>query len=369
MTRTVFAPLVALALAASPPALGAQSTERSIERMAENIAAAAERLAARVERHATLMAARVERQIERKRRSDPDWRWDSDDRRRSRDRDDRDNDQQQVTRLDTTITFSSEGVIDLSNISGDIIITGWSRGEAQIRAVAERGLLEYDLSSSRITIETQRRSNSWNSSRRSEARYELSVPRGVRVIARSTSGDVTIRGTGGEVQASTTSGDVHVEDAARRVELSSVSGDVTGRQLSGDVEANSVSGGVELDAVQGIVHAGTTSGDIVLGAITSRDVEASTTSGEVAFTGDFAADGRYEFHSHSGNIDLTVPGTINARFSVETFSGELESDFPITLQPGDRLSRRPRRFEFTVGSGGARVVAETFSGNLDIRKR
>ena len=27
------------------------------------------------------------------------------------------------------------------------------------------------------------------------------------------------------------------------------------------------------------------------------------------------------------------------------------------------------RFEFTVGNGGARVIAETFSGDLEIRKR
>jgi DUF4097 and DUF4098 domain-containing protein YvlB len=126
---------------------------------------------------------------------------------------------------------------------------------------------------------------------------------------------------------------------------------------------------VELDAIEGDAHSESTSGDIVLTRLDSREVEASTTSGEVTFSGSLANDGRYEFHSHSGNIELTVPASASARFSVETFSGELDSAFPITLQPGDRTSRRPRRFEFTVGSGGARVIAETFSGDLEIRKR
>ncbi|HNV74571.1 MAG TPA: DUF4097 family beta strand repeat-containing protein [Gemmatimonadaceae bacterium] len=359
--------LLALALATALPAtLHAQSSERSIERMAENIAAAAERMAARVEKHATLMAERIEREIERKRKSDPNWNGDDDTRDRARRNDDV---PQGRSRVDTTVAFSADGTIDLSNISGEIVVTGWSRREAQIKASSERGRLELDVSSSRITLEEEGRGSMWGGSRRGDSRYEVSVPRGVRVIARSISGDVMVRGTGGEVEAGSTSGDVQVEDAVRRIELTSVSGDVTARQLKGTVEATSVSGSVELDAVDGDLHANTTSGDITLSGITSRDVETSTTSGDITFAGDMATDGRYEFHSHSGTIELSIPGSANARFSVETFSGELESDFPITLQPGDRSSRRPRRFEFSVGNGGARIIAETFSGDLEIRKR
>lgn len=363
MSRT---PLLALAIAVLPATIGAQSSERrnereverSIERMAEQIAAAAERIATRAGKQATLMAERLEREFDRKRKSDPDWRWEDDD-----------VDVQQLrTRIDTTVAFSPDGTIDLSNLSGDIIVTGWSRREVHIKATSERSNLDLDISSSRISLEIEGR-GSWGSRSRGETRYEVSVPRGARVIARSTSGDVTLRGTGGEVDAGSTSGDVLVEDAARRIELSSVSGDVTGRALKGTIEATSVSGSVEVENAEGEVHAGTTSGDVVLTNVTSRDVEASTTSGEITFSGDLAADGRYEFHSHSGTVQLTIPASVNARFSVETFSGELDSAFPITLQPGDRSSRRPRRFEFTVGNGGARVIAETFSGDLEIRKR
>jgi DUF4097 and DUF4098 domain-containing protein YvlB len=146
---------------------------------------------------------------------------------------------------------------------------------------------------------------------------------------------------------------VEVTDATRRVEVSSISGDVTARKLRGNVDATSVSGDVDLDDVEGDVRAETTSGDIVLAGVVSRDVEASTTSGEVTFAGDLSNDGRYEFHSHSGTIALTIPASTNARFSVETFSGELDSAFPITLQRAialappaplrvHRRTRRPR---------------------------
>ncbi|MBK6489109.1 MAG: DUF4097 family beta strand repeat protein [Gemmatimonadetes bacterium] len=373
MSRPFLAMVAAAALVTvpgSPTALGAQSAERgverSIERMAEELAAAAERMAARVEKQATLMATRLEREFARKRNSDPNWR--SNDGGSLFDREGAE--QQARTSIDTTVAFSSDGSIDLSNIAGEIVVTGWDRREAQIKATSERGRLMLDLASSRLTLEEERRgSSTWGSGRRGETRYEVSVPRGVRVVARSTSGSITVRGTGGAVEASSTSGDVEVTDATRRVEVSSISGDVTARKLRGNVDATSVSGDVDLDDVEGDVRAETTSGDIVLAGVVSRDVEASTTSGEVTFAGDLSNDGRYEFHSHSGTIALTIPASTNARFSVETFSGELDSAFPITLQPGDRSSRRPRRFEFTVGNGGARVIAETFSGDLEIRKR
>ncbi len=351
--------LTLCAVAISTPALlRAQSTDRQVERLAETIAATVERAAAQVEKHATAFANGFEREWNRQQRDDRDRR-----RRRSSDTIDR-------PTLDTTVAFSSDGTVDLTNVAGDIVVTGWDRKEVRIKARSERGDLEYSLSNSRITIEERAERGRWSRRDDSEdTRYELSVPRGVRVIAHSTSGDIKLRGTGGEVEANTLSGDVSVEDATRRVEVGTVSGEVSGTRLKGTIEANSVSGGVTLDDVEGDVRIESTSGDLSITNAKSREIDASTTSGEIVFAGSLAADGRYEFHSHSGNVELTVPSAINAHFSVETYSGELGSDFPITLQPGQRAGARGRRFEFNVGTGGARVIAETFSGNLDIRKK
>ena len=387
MTHSLFARVLtalAVALVAGPIALGAQSTERStqrsteratersIERLAENIVAAAERLAAHVERNAALLANRLEHEFNKKGsrwERDQERRQRQDDRDRVRDREDGIDWQDARSTLDTTITFSTNGTIELTNFSGEIIVTGWDRREARIKAVSERGRLEYELSSSRITMDVQSARSNRGDGYRGETRYELSVPRGVRVIAHSASGDVIVRGTGGDVEANSTSGDVTIDDASGRIEIGSVSGDVQAGRLKGNVEANSVSGTLEVSDVEGGVHVGTTSGDISLVGVRSRDIEASTTSGDIEFEGVVEGDGRYEFHSHSGNITLTIPAASNAKFAVETFNGEMDSAFPLTLQPTDRTNRRPRRFQFNVGSGGARIIAETFSGDLEIRKR
>jgi DUF4097 and DUF4098 domain-containing protein YvlB len=285
---------------------------------------------------------------------------------RGNDRDrDRDREWQEAqSRIDTTFAFNRAGVVDLSQVSGDVVVTAWERGEARIRAYAERGRVKSSLSSSRLTLEIESIRG-----RIGDSRIEVSIPVGVRVIARSTSGDITVRGTKGAVDARSTSGDVVVTDATDRIVLESVSGDIRASQLTGEVRGESVSGTIEARDVTGDVRAETTSGDISLTGVTSKGVYATTVSGEVEYDGNIDASGRYEFHLHSGDLRLEIPESSSAMFSVQTYSGSLDSEFPLTLQPGQRSTGRPRRFEFTLGGGGARVTAESFSGDIVLARR
>ncbi len=332
---------VVAVLIAVPAGGSAQSTERRIERTVERIAESAARAAERI-------AEQVARKFEE---------WDRDS------HDDRWRDQDGVSRIDTTIAFSPNGTIDLSTISGDIMVTGWSRNEARIKASSERGQLRFSASSSRISIEAQSRRG-----RMGETRYELSVPQGVRVMLQSTSGDVSARDINGPTDVRTTSGDIVLHGASGHIEISTTSGDIEASRLRGDIEVDAVSGEFDVTDVEGTIRVETVSSDIVLRNIRVREATASTVSGEIMFDGAIARDGRYDFRSHSGNVTLRVPADAGARFEVETYSGELDSDFPITLMPGDRSRSRPRRFEFSIGSGTSRIIAETFSGDIILER-
>lgn len=281
---------------------------------------------------------------------------------RARDRADQSQDVE--SRIDSTFAFTRSGVVDLTQISGDVIVTAWDRAEARVRGFSERGRLRTQLSSSSITVEVES-----DRGRVGDSRFEVSVPVGVRVIARSRSGDVTVRGTRGAVEASSMSGDIVVTDAADRIVMETLSGDVRASGLAGTVRSESVSGTIELRGVDGEIRAETTSGDVSVTGATSRSVLATTVSGEVEYDGTIDANGRYEFRSHSGDIRLDIPENTNAELSVETFSGSLDSEFPVTLPPGQRVTGRPRRFEFTLGRGGARITAESFSGDVVIGRR
>ena len=265
-------------------------------------------------------------------------------------------------RIDTTFAFTRDGVLDLTTFGGDVIVTGWARQEARVRGLTERGT-RWRVSSSRITIEAE-----GYRGRSGDAGYEITVPEGTRVVLRSMNGSLTVRGVKGQVELHTNNGDVEVTDAVGRVEMVTLSGDATGARIRGAVDATSLNGTVMLTDVQGgSIAAESTSGDVELVNVVSPDIDATTVSGEVDFTGPLDPKGRYAFASHSGTVTMTIPSSTSARFTIETFNGEVDSDFPFTLQPsGER--KNGQRLEFNVGAGEARVTAESFSGGVVIRR-
>jgi DUF4097 and DUF4098 domain-containing protein YvlB len=273
-----------------------------------------------------------------------------------------------LNRIDTTVRLDRGGAVDLSLISGRIRVTGWDRSDVKISASIESGRLRFIANSSRVSVSVDDSDDEGRRGRRhnntGDARYEVSVPRGSRVILEAVSGDVMATGSRGEIEATSVSGDVDVSDGVRSVSAEAVSGGVRVARVNGDLRAETVSGDLRVESVTGNVQASSVSGNIRLVGIQSKDVRAETVSGDVIYNGSIEPAGRYSFESHSGNVRLNIPRGAGAQFSVETFSGSLETDFPVTLPPGRK--RRDDHVEFTVGDGRARVTAQTFSGNVII---
>ena len=267
-----------------------------------------------------------------------------------------------ASRVDTTIAFDRRGTVALTLGGGQIIVSAWDQPQVRVRARSERGTVRVDATTGRLTVEVAR-------NRGGESTFELTVPTGVQVIARATTGDIRITGTRGIVTAGTQSGDLLVEGAAERVELRSFSGDITARNLTGNVELNSLSGDIEAVGVSGELEATGVSSDIDLRNITSRYVRAKSTSGDISFDGTVDSTGRYELGSHSGSVYLIVPQNTGALLTVATYNGTIDSEFPITLKPGDHGISQTRRFTFEIGKGDARISAESFSGDITIRSK
>lgn len=274
----------------------------------------------------------------------------------------RDREDEYEGRVDTTVTFDRRGTVALTITSGEIVVSSWDRPQVRVRARSERSAIRLDATAARLSLDIAR-------SRGGETVFEVTVPAGTQVTARATSGDIRITGTKGIVEAGTQSGDIVVDDAAERVELRSFSGDIVARNLTGNVEANSLSGDIDLSAVRGDVDATGVSSDIELRGITARYVRAKSTSGDITFDGAVDNAGRYELGSHSGSVDLTVPQNTGALLTVSTYNGSIESDFPITLKPGDHGIGHSRRYTFEIGKGEARISAESFSGDITVRSK
>lgn len=271
----------------------------------------------------------------------------------------RDDDDDASSRIDTTVALSAGGVVELSLISGEIKVTSWNRDQVRVHATSEDGLLQFDASSGRVSLSVRSQHGNMG-----DTEYQVTIPAGARLITHSVSADITTDG-GSDVEARSVSGDVSVSNATGRTTIESVSGGLKARNVGRGLRASTVSGDVEANDVTGDIDAQSTSGDIVLSGTKSSFVHTQTVSGETRFGGTVDRAGRYEFHSHSGDIQLAVPST-GVTFDVNTFSGDLQSDYPMTLQPGSEVGQK--HMEFSINGGGARVTAETFSGDITVER-
>lgn len=262
--------------------------------------------------------------------------------------------------IDTTFFFSKIGTVLLGNGAATIIVTGWDQTSIRVKARNDDGTLRFEATSSRVIVETSRSQD--------DAVIHVMVPRGVRVVARSNSGDITVKDTQGDVEAETTSGNV-VIIGARDVEATNLSGDLEVRNAVGATTLSSNNGDCTVIESKGTVEASSVSGDVRISRSWSKAVRAETTNGTVSFDGELIPEGRYEFVAHSGDILLALPKMASAQIGVTTWSGSVESEFPITLRPGFTTAATDagtKRFTFTLGQGSARVTAETFSGGVSI---
>ena len=131
-----------------------------------------------------------------------------------------------------------------------------------------------------------------------------------------------------------------------------------------EIDASSVSGNVEVVGAQGNVRAGSVSGDIRLERLRAASVEARSVSGEIsASIESLTGSGALSFKSVSGGVKLDLPRGLDADLSMSSVSGQLDSEFQMTL--GGRTSRR--RIEARIGRGGRDLDVTTVSGDVRLR--
>jgi len=183
--------------------------------------------------------------------------------------------------------------------------------------------------------------------------------------------------------------DLEIQGRELEAEIMDLAGDVTVRSLQGDLSFRNMSGRVEAYTVEGSIDAlrltgtarfrsgdddlwvgsssaelelETVDGDMRLEGIDARRVSARTTDGEIEFSGRVLPEGDYAFFSHSGDIVLRLAPPVDLDATMLTYDGEFESEFRVMA----RGFRSGEGLEFTLGSGGARLVMETFDGEIKL---
>jgi len=262
--------------------------------------------------------------------------------------------------VDTTIAVRSGARFELHSVSGNIRIQSWSRPQMHVVAEADGVRVEVDASPSEVAVRTFPRHGE------GDVDFTITVPVNTPLEIQAISSDIDVGGVCGEATLSSISGGVTLRCGNGDVQVESVSGDVQAGDIRGHLDVSSTSGDVAAEQVHGDVSARSVSGDVSLSHVDGNDVRAETVSGDIGFSGPVHDGGRYAFRSHSGDVTVRPDGDLSATVSVSTFSGDVESDWPMTINPGGPVG--PRQWEFTIGAGSARLTMESFSGTIYLRR-
>ena len=183
-------------------------------------------------------------------------------------------------------------------------------------------------------------------------KLHVEMPKGSQLDLVSMSGDVQVKGVGGEVRIRTMSGDVKLSGIAR-ADVQSISGDVAIDGAAGPVRLRTVSGHTSL---------------AMMGAAPQLDFQ--STSGNLDWSGTCGKECHLSAETMSGDLNLSVDPQSSFELSYSSHSGELRDEVQLAVKHAPRKHGQPGGWlEATYGKGEGVIEADAFSGSLVLRKK
>ncbi len=288
---------------------------------------------------------------------------------------------EQTDTFSRTVRIGRNGTFDLSNVAGDIVVTGGGGDDVRIDAIKRVRGREADakalLDAMQIQVsergglvevrtELPRRRN-WSGG----VDFTITLPATANVTVRSVSGDVRIANVRGELRTETVSGSIVAAKLGQVRSLKAVSGDIDVSDAEGgDFSAGTVSGDVIARGLRvKTIDLESVSGDVRFTDVESDRVDLRTINGDIEYRGPLARSGRYELQSHSGDIRLIPSGNTGFDVDANTFSGDISSDFQMrSTQVADTGGRGPisRTLRGAFGDASAILTLRSFNGDIVI---
>ena len=193
------------------------------------------------------------------------------------------------------------------------------------------------------------------------------------VVVSNVDGDLSVSAGSADIRSSGTSGGLVLDTGSGDVELDGARGDVTIDTGSGDVQARGVSGGnLAVDTGSGDVvgaaigvgelSVDTGSGDVSLDGVEATEVGVDTGSGDVEVRF-LASPNTVSVDTGSGDVTLTLPSSWESSVELDSSSGDIHSDFRLTVEEMDDDYVKGR-----VGTGGGSLEIDTGSGNIRLNQ-
>lgn len=185
-----------------------------------------------------------------------------------------------------------------------------------------------------------------------DVRLDLSLPLGTRISVSVEDGEIEGRDLNGGASLSTREGNIHLEGAEGAIALTTVGGTAFARGLSGSLNARTIDG--KIDAAGRFQDVRAVAEE---GAIRIHAAEGSRAPGD-------SAGGGWVLDTSSGDIELRLPETIDARLRARSGSGDVDLGSGPAPPPGNREPGWITRI-FATGRGQIQLTSR--SGSITLR--
>lgn len=210
----------------------------------------------------------------------------------------------------------------------------------------------------------------------------VSVPRGQRIAVHWGVGHATVENVDGDIRVSVAASEVEAAHTRGRLTLNTGSGGVRVNDAQGDLTLDTGSGGVTINGVHGeslvmdtgsgsiqggdidvrALKADVGSGGLRIDHIKSRTASVDAGSGGVDLQFDSVVDD-LTAEAGSGGVTIRVPGAQGGDVDIQTGSGGIDTDFPISTTRYQRNHLRG-----SIGNGSGRIHIESGSGHVRLLK-
>ncbi len=279
--------------------------------------------------------------------------------------------------------------VDLSYLAGNLVVTASPDNRLIIDAVkridavsmdeaeiaADHIEIRLEQQGQRITVGTHylrisnRSPNFWqkvlgrgSDESWGEVDYQIQIPDGSKLTARSTTGRITATHLRGDLAIISSAANIELSSIEGAVSIENSSGSTKGELLYGPVSVRQPMGSIDLSWVEGDVKVKTTTATVTVrqerGAL---DIMTTTGSIDVQTNLDSQRDCFIE--SESGNIKLSLPELASGTLSAVSKAGEIKTEIPIAIS-----SMSKQKLVGDFGEGGTRISLNSISGDVTVAR-
>jgi len=265
----------------------------------------------------------------------------------------------------------ARGRLSIDSDFGSVTVRAWDQREILVRGTLAAGAdgLDFDAEKDEASVEVEV-PEAWLHATGEDAAFrselEIFAPAAWSIEIETSNAALVVEGFSGRIEADSVNGTVRVAGPSAQIEVESMTGAITVEARAAAMELSTISGAIVARGATGETDIETVSGTVDVVGSSLRALQIESTTGKVEVRGSLAPSGEIGIETFSGPVRLVLPQDVRTSFDVESFSGEIKSDF-CAGTPLVREHFEPfRKLRCSTGGEESEIQIRTHGGDIAI---